>query len=95
MKVITGREELNNMKNSQKIKYETKTNLDSMRISSDRLSQFITLFYGRTGTKLSEAQALARAEILLRTISILYQPVSTSDYYSALARKLFLKTRKV
>ena len=67
----------------------------SMHISSEKLAQFITLFERKTGRKLSESQALAQAEMLLRTISILYKPVSTNDYYSALAKKLFLKNKNI
>lgn len=72
-----------------------KTPLNSMLISSEKLAQFITLFERKTGKKLSESQALAQAEMLLRTISILYKPVSTNDYYSALAKKLFLKNKNI
>lgn len=71
-----------------------KTHLNSMRISNKRLSQFIKLFELKTGRKLSEQEVLKRAEILLRTTSILYRPVSTHDYYSAMIKKMFLKTKK-
>lgn len=70
-----------------------KNNLNCMSISKERLAQFMELFEHKTGRKLSEKEALVRAETLLRTISILYQPVSMSDYYSALAKKLFLKKK--
>jgi len=70
-------------------------NLNSMNISNKRLLQFINLFNAKTGVKLSEPEALTRAEILLRTIAILYQPISVSDYSYALAKKMFLKTKKV
>jgi len=72
-----------------------KTNLASMRISNARLQQFIEIFERKTGVRLSEADALARAETLLRTMSILYKPVSKADYYSSLAQKMFFKTKKV
>lgn len=64
-----------------------------MRISNERLAQFTELFERKTGRKLSESQALARAEMLLRTISILYHPINIKDYSSALAKKMFLKTK--
>ncbi|MFZ3011415.1 MAG: hypothetical protein WA060_00215 [Minisyncoccia bacterium] len=70
-------------------------NLTSMNISNKRLLQFINLFKAKTGVTLSEPEALTRAETLLRTIAILYQPVSISDYSHALAKKMFLKTKKV
>ncbi|KKR43868.1 MAG: hypothetical protein UU10_C0003G0004 [Parcubacteria group bacterium GW2011_GWF1_40_6] len=70
-------------------------NLNSSSISSKRLLQFINLFKAKTGVTLSEPEALTRAETLLRTIAILYQPVSISDYSYALAKKMFLKTKKV
>lgn len=57
------------------------TNTNSMNISKERLLQFIRLFEQKTGIKLSEEKALERAEILLRTISILYKPVNKFDYY--------------
>ena len=60
-----------------------KTHLNSMNISDKRLSEFIKLFEKKTGRKLSEPEALARAGILLRTISLLYKPVDKLDYYSA------------
>jgi hypothetical protein len=72
-----------------------KINLNSMNISPKRLLQFINLFKAKTGVTLTEPEALTRAGILLRTISILYQPVSTSDYSYALAKKMFLKTKKL
>ncbi|MFA5932436.1 MAG: hypothetical protein WC793_03635 [Candidatus Paceibacterota bacterium] len=70
-------------------------NLNSASISNKRLLQFINLFKAKTGVTLAEPEALARAVTLLRTISILYQPVSISDYSHALAQKMFLKTKKV
>ena len=70
-------------------------NLNSMSISNKRLLQFINLFKAKTGVTLSEPEALARAETLLRTISIIYQPVSISDYSAVLAKKMFLKTKKL
>lgn len=69
--------------------------LNSSNISNNRLLQFINLFKAKTGVTLAEPEALARAETLLRTISILYQPISISDYSSTLAKKMFLKTKKV
>lgn len=66
-----------------------------MQISNKRLSEFKLLFESKTGRKLSESEALKLAEILLRTISILYKPVSAKDYYLALAKKLFLKTKNM
>lgn len=68
---------------------------DSMSISDKRLAEFVNLFEAKIGRKLKEQEALARAGILLRTILLLYQPVSTHDYYSALAQKMFLKTKKI
>jgi hypothetical protein len=76
-------------------KITNKMNLNSMNISQKRLQQFINLFKAKTGVTLSEPEALTRADILLRTISILYQPVSISDYSHALAKKMFLKTKKL
>lgn len=72
-----------------------KININSMNISKKRLEYFINLFEAKTGIRLSESDALERAEILLRSISILYKPISTSDYSSALAKKMFIKTKKV
>ena len=72
-----------------------KTHLKSMRISIERLSQFIKLFERKTGKKLSEPEALARAETLLRTVSVLYQPVNVRDYGLALAKKMALKISKL
>jgi hypothetical protein len=72
-----------------------KINLTSMNISNKRLLQFINLFKAKTGVTLAEPEALARAETLLRTIAILYQPVTISDYSHALAKKMFLKTKKL
>ena len=71
------------------------THTDSMRISDKQLFQFIWLFEQKTGRKLDKSEAVARAGILLRTMSILYKPVPPRDYYSALAQKMFLKTKKV
>lgn len=70
-------------------------NLNSMNISQKRLLQFINLFKVKTGVVLTEPEALPRAETLLRTIAILYQPVSIPDYSYALAKKMFLKTKKL
>jgi hypothetical protein len=70
-------------------------NLKSMSISKQRLSEFIKLFKLKTNRKLTEQEALPHAETLLRTIAILYQPVSKKDYYSAIAKKMFLKNRKI
>lgn len=75
-------------------KLKNKINQNSMHISKKRLAWFISLFEVKTGIKLSESEALARAEILLRTISILYKPISMSDYSLALAKKMFIKTKK-
>lgn len=74
---------------------KNKINLNSMHISKKRLAWFISLFEVKTGIKLSESEALARAEILLRTISIIYKRISIADYSSALAKKMFIKTKKV
>jgi len=52
-----------------------------MHISKERLLQFIRLFELKTGIKLSDEKALERAEVLLRTISLLYKPVDKFDYY--------------
>ena len=60
-----------------------KTHLNNMNISSERLSEFIKLFERKTGQKLTEKEALAPAETLLRTISILYKPINKIDYYTA------------
>ena len=76
-------------------KLKNKINLNSMHISEKRLASFTSLFEAKTGVKLSESEALTRAEVLLRTISILYKPISTSDYSSALAKKMFIKTKKL
>jgi len=67
----------------------------AMRISDKRLAEFVGLFEVKTGRKLEKQEALARAGVLLRTISILYRPVSTKDYYSALVQKMFLKTKRL
>lgn len=72
-----------------------KMNLNSMHISNKRLLQFINLLKAKNGKTLSETEALPQAETLLRIISILYQPISISDYASVLARKMLLKTKKV
>jgi len=71
------------------------TNLNSMKISSKRLLQFTNLFKAKTGVILMEQEALIRAETLLRTISILYQPISIPDYSLVLAKKMFIKNRKL
>ena len=67
------------------------TNLNSMKISSKRLLQFTNLFKAKTGVILMEQEALIRAETLLRTISILYLPISIPDYSLVLAKKMFIK----
>jgi 5-methylcytosine-specific restriction endonuclease McrBC GTP-binding regulatory subunit McrB len=87
------REELKikTMENLEKIKNKTTSN--SMRISSDRLLEFGKLFEQKTGIKLSEQEVLQRAETLLRTISLLYQPVSAEAYCSALIKKQILKLK--
>jgi hypothetical protein len=83
-------------KNHNKIEYEKdKVNSHSMYISEKRLSEFINLFKAKTGVTLTESEALERAEILLRSISIFYKPISMTDYSSALAKKMFIKTKKV
>ena len=66
-----------------------------MRISDKRLAEFVGLFEVKTGRKLEKQEVLARAGVLLRTISILYRPVSTKDYYYALVQKMFLKTKRL
>ena len=71
-----------------------KTNINSMDISNKRLSEFKLLFESKTGKKLDEPEALKLAETLLRTISILYKPVSTKDYYSAMVQKMILKLKR-
>lgn len=71
-----------------------KTNLNSMQISGEKLSEFKLLFEGKTGKKLTDTEALAAAETLLRTVSILYKPVSTKDYYSAMIQKMILKLKR-
>lgn len=76
-------------------KIKNKININSMNISKKRLGYFINLFEAKTGIKLSESEALTRAEILLRSISILYKPISMTDYSSALAKKMFIKIKKV
>ena len=69
-------------------------NSKSMSISSQRLSEFIKLFEIKTSRKLTEQEALSRAETLLRMMAILYQPVSKKDYYRAIAKKMFMKNKK-
>jgi len=87
------REELKikTMENLEIIK--NKNQPSSMRISSDRLLEFSKLFEQKTGIKLSDQEVLQRAETLLRTISLLYQPVSVDDYCSALVKKQKLKLK--
>ncbi len=70
-----------------------KTPQNSMHISKEKLLKFVKIFEQKTGKRLPEQEALVQAETLLRTISILYKPVATSNYYSAMAKKLFFKTR--
>ncbi len=65
-----------------------------MNISSKRLSEFILLFESKTGKKLTEKEALGLAQTLLRTVSILYKPVSTKDYYSAMIQKMILRLKR-
>jgi len=72
-----------------------KINLNSMKISKERLAEFMELIEIKTGEQLSEQEALTEAEKLLRIISIIYQPATIDDYCSALAKKMFLKTRNV
>lgn len=66
----------------------TDTNLHTMQIPKEKLSQFVELFKKKTGRKLSEEEALEQALILLRMTSIIYRPVSISDFNSALVKKL-------
>ena len=72
-----------------------KLNINSMKISKERLAEFIELIEIKTGKQLSEQEALTEAEKLLRIISIIYQPATIDDYCSALTKKMFLKTKNV
>ena len=72
-----------------------KINLNSMKISNERLAEFIELIEIKTGEQLSEQVALTEAEKLLRLISIIYQPATIDDYCSALVKKISLKTKSV
>lgn len=69
------------------------TNQNSLKISSERLLEFTKLYERKTGKKLTESEALMHAETLLRTMTILYHPISKKDYYSALAKKMFIKSQ--
>jgi hypothetical protein len=71
----------------------TKTDVSSMIISKERLSQFARLIEYKTGKKLSEAESLEQAQTLLRTMMILYRPISQKEYYSAIAKKMFIKSQ--
>jgi len=70
-----------------------RTNQNSLKISSERLLEFTKLFERKTGRKLNEQEALTQAETLLRTMTILYHPISKKEYYSAMAKKMFLKSQ--
>ena len=75
-------------------KNKIKTEICNMHISKQKLEQFILLFESRTGQKLTEKEALDKAEILLRTVSILYRPVSIKDYCNTIVKKQLLKIKK-
>jgi hypothetical protein len=60
-----------------------KTNINSLKISNDRLVEFTKLFEVKTGKKLSDEEILVKAETLLRTVSLLYKPINKLDYYKA------------
>jgi len=72
---------------------DTKTDVSSMIISKEKLSQFTRLIEYKTGKKLSEAEALEKAQTLLRTMIILYRPISQKEYYSAMAKKMFIRSQ--
>jgi len=65
-----------------------------MIISEKRLAEFILLYEAKTGKKLSAPEALTAAEVLLRTVSLLYKPVSIKDYYSAMVQKMILRFKR-
>lgn len=67
--------------------------LSSMRISNERITQFMKILEKKTGKKLSEQEALTRARILLRAISLLYHPVSTHDFNLAMIQKMYLRKK--
>jgi hypothetical protein len=71
----------------------TKTDVNSMIISKERLAQFTKLIKYKTGKKLSEAESLEQAQTLLRTMIILYRPISQEEYFSAIAKKMFIKSQ--
>jgi hypothetical protein len=72
---------------------DTKTDVNSMIISKERLSQFTRFIEYKTGKKLSEAEALEQAQTLLRTMIILYRPITQKEYYSAIAKKMFIRSQ--
>jgi hypothetical protein len=81
------------MENIEKKDNVSKNLPKSMSISQARLLEFRQLFEQKTGLKLLDQEVLGRAEILLRTISLLYQPVTAEAYCSALIKKQILKLK--
>ncbi|HEV7702194.1 MAG TPA: hypothetical protein VGO63_01995 [Candidatus Paceibacterota bacterium] len=73
----------------------SKTHLNSMNISNERLSEYIELIEIKTGKQLSEQEALPEAEKLLRLISILFQPATMDDYCSALGEKAIIRSKTI
>lgn len=60
-----------------------KKQVNSLKISTERLAEFTKLFEQRTKGKIEGGAALEKAEILLRTVALLYKPVDKLDYYKA------------
>ena len=80
------------MKDIQKL---NKLNIESMRISNEKLLEFIEIFKELFDITLSEKEALERANILLRTVSLIYKPISIKDYSSVIAKKMYLKNKSL
>jgi hypothetical protein len=60
-----------------------KKQINSLKISTEKLNEFSNLFEQKTGKKLLGGVLLEHAETLLHTVSLLYKPVKKLDYYKA------------
>lgn len=68
-----------------------------MKISDQKMNDFIEMYHKKTGLLLTCDEALSRANTLLRMVEILYKPIKKSDYYALHSDSLLLpyKTAKI
>ena len=68
-----------------------------MKISDQKMGDFIEMYRKKTGSSLTCDEALSRANTLVRMVEILYKPIKKSDYNALHSDSLLLpyKTAKI